>query len=163
MLVVLLMSLTLGCPVPPVDAAVVDPFRPPTCPWCPGNRGLEYGVRPGLVVRAVFGGEVVFAGEVAGERYVTVRISDGRRLTYGRLSRLQVSEGQRVGAGQPVGRTSDEFILTVRRGEQYEDPAPLLEPPTRPRLVRADGQRRPPGRALCRAPATRWGTTLTLR
>ena len=43
--------------VPPVDAPVVDPFRPPAGPYGAGNRGLEYGTRPGTEVRAVPGSE----------------------------------------------------------------------------------------------------------
>lgn len=167
MLVAAFVALVLACPVPPVDAVVVDPFRPPACPWCPGNRGLEFDVTPGRPVRAVLPGQVTFAGEVARERYVTVRLGDGRRLTYGRLSSLLVHESQYVRAGQLLGRTGATFILTLRRGDQYEDPAPLLEPPARPRLVRLDGQRRPPGRPACtaRPPVAppRWGSTLALR
>ncbi|MFM7068072.1 MAG: hypothetical protein ACKOYM_01305, partial [Actinomycetes bacterium] len=44
---------------PPVDALVVDPFRPPATRWGSGNRGLQYGARPGRAVRAI-GDGVVF-------------------------------------------------------------------------------------------------------
>ena len=37
---------------PPVDAPVVDPFRPPPVPWGSGNRGLEYETVPGTVILA---------------------------------------------------------------------------------------------------------------
>src|SRR5699024_4022539 len=47
---------------PPVDAPVIDPFRPPSRPFGPGNRGLTYGVAPLTPVRAAGDGEVVFAG-----------------------------------------------------------------------------------------------------
>jgi len=59
--------------VPPVDAEVVDGFRPPASLYGAGNRGLEYGTEPGTEVRAVAAGRVVFAGSVAGTRAVTVR------------------------------------------------------------------------------------------
>ena len=38
---------------PPVDAVVVDGFRPPATPFGAGNRGLEYGTDPGTAVAAV--------------------------------------------------------------------------------------------------------------
>ena len=37
------------CWEPPVTAPMVDPYRPPACPWCPGNRGLTFGTSPGAV------------------------------------------------------------------------------------------------------------------
>ena len=51
---------------PPVDAPVVDPFRPPATTYGPGNRGLTYDLAPATAVRASAPGEVVFAGPVAG-------------------------------------------------------------------------------------------------
>lgn len=152
-----LVSVGPVCPVPPVDAPVVDPFRPPACRWCPGNRGLEYGVVPGQPVRAVLAGQVVFAGPVARVPYVTVRLADGRRLTYGRLETVAVEVGAEVRAGQRLGTTGPTFILTLRRGDEYEDPAPLLAARTRPRLVRLDGGHRPAPRLRCEA-VPRWGT-----
>src|SRR5690349_13785767 len=37
---------------PPVEAPIIDRFRPPACSWCPGNRGIDYAVAPGTPVRA---------------------------------------------------------------------------------------------------------------
>ena len=37
---------------PPVDAEVVDGFRPPATRFGAGNRGLEYATTPGTEVRA---------------------------------------------------------------------------------------------------------------
>ena len=42
--------------LPPVEAPVADPFRPPTTPYGPGNRGLEYATAPGTPVRAAADG-----------------------------------------------------------------------------------------------------------
>src|SRR5213083_2919534 len=50
--------------VPPVDAPLVDLFRPPATPYGPGNRGIDYGTTPGQPVTAAADGEVVFAGRV---------------------------------------------------------------------------------------------------
>jgi len=57
---------------PPVDAPVVDPFRPPPEDWNSGNRGLEYATVPGTPVTAAAAGQVVFAGQVGGSLHVVV-------------------------------------------------------------------------------------------
>jgi len=118
--------------VPPVDAPVVDPFRPPATRWAPGNRGLEYGTEPGTVVRAVGEGTVVFAGTVAGTHHVTVQHPDGVRTSYSFLDEVRVVVGQRVAQGHPLGTTAGNLHLGARVGDEYFDPALLFEvgPPT---------------------------------
>lgn len=142
-----------GCYPPPIDAPVVDPYRAPACAYCPGNRGIEYGPRPGTLVRAIAGGRVTFAGDVAGTRYVVVLADDRVRMTYGRLAGASVTAGQLVRAGQVLGATTDRFLLVFRDGDDYVDPTPHLGVlRSRPRLVPADGSRprpAPPSRAVC--------------
>src|SRR5437764_14605541 len=75
---------------PPVDAPVVDPFRPPPEPWAAGNRGIDYGTAPGTPVRAAAPGEVVFAGQVGGTLHVVVLHADGLRTSYSFLARISV-------------------------------------------------------------------------
>src|SRR3954447_6175941 len=58
---------------PPVDAPVHDPFRAPVGPYGPGHRGIEYDTAPGTPVGASAEGTVLFAGDVAGARWVTIR------------------------------------------------------------------------------------------
>ena len=149
--------LARDCWRPPVDGAVVDPFRAPACRWCAGNRGIEYRVAPGSPVRAVAGGEVTFAGRVASRLYVVVRHADGRRATYGLLADRTVSRGQRVVRNQLVGSTSEAFHFGLRHDDEYVDPAPFLgELRGRPRLVPVDGsaaRRVPPPVLRCPAPA----------
>jgi hypothetical protein len=111
---------------PPVDAAVVDPFRAPESPWAPGNRGIEYATGPGTTVTATADGTVVFAGTVAGTRHVTVLHPDGVRTTYSFLTEVAVVQGQRVAQGQPVGVAGPGFHLGARRGDAYFDPATLF-------------------------------------
>src|SRR5688572_20305038 len=91
--------------VPPVEAAVADPFRAPADPFGAGNRGIEYATEAGSEVRASADGVVVFAGSVAGSRHVTVRHPDGVRTSYSFLDTVAVAVGQRVAQGQPVGVT----------------------------------------------------------
>jgi len=144
------------CWEPPVDAPVTDPFRPPACRWCPGNRGIEFGTPAGFRVRAVATGRVTFAGPVAGTFYVVVRHGDGRRVTYANLDRPAFDVDDLVVRGQTVGRTAGRLHLGVRVGGRYVDPTPMLGRWVfRARLVPSDGgpgNPPPPARLTCRRP-----------
>lgn len=111
---------------PPVQGPVIDPFRAPLGPYGPGNRGLEYATGPGAPARAIGGGTVSFAGQVAGRLVVTVEHPDGLRSSLVGLATVSVTRGQAVERGQPLGRTGSRLHLGVRRGEQYLDPATLF-------------------------------------
>jgi hypothetical protein len=112
---------------PPVDAPVVDGFRPPPEPWLAGNRGLDYATSPGTSVRAVADGEVIFAGAVGGTLHVTVLHPDGLRSSYSFLAGVTVAVGQRVVGGQPLGIAGAVFHVGVRLGDDtYIDPAALF-------------------------------------
>ena len=123
---------------PPTDRPVVQPFDLSRGPYGPGNRGLDYGVRPGDPIAAIGAGTVVFAGAVAGSRFVTVLHPDGLRSSYSYLDRIDVEVGRAVTAGQVIGTSSGRFQLGVRRRSTYIDPAPLLARlrPRHARLVR---------------------------
>lgn len=112
---------------PPVEAPVVDPFRPPATLFGPGNRGLTYDLAPGTPVRATADGLVVFAGVVAGTRHVTVLHADGLRTSYSFLADVGVRRGQRVAQGDVVGTAGLGFHLGARDGEAYIDPAGLFD------------------------------------
>lgn len=111
---------------PPVDAPVVDPFREPSSPYGPGNRGLTYDLDPGTPVRASASGEVVFAGPVAGTLHVTVLHPDGLRTSYSFLDSIDVRRGRHVAGGEVVGRAGAGFHFGVRDGDTYLDPASLF-------------------------------------
>lgn len=136
-----------SCWAPPVVAPVIDPFREPACPWCPGNRGLEYGTGAGIVVRSVTAGRVKFSGLVAEVGYVVVGLADGRRVTYGGVSGSGLSEGDPVVSGARLGITHRNLHLGLRDGDTYLDPAPHLGRLVhRARLVPLDGaEPRPAG------------------
>lgn len=125
---------------PPVDAPVVDPFRPPPRPWLPGNRGIEYSTEPGTVVRAAGRGTVAFAGRVAGSLHVTVSHPDGVRTSYSHLATVHVLAGQAVSGGDALGATGRRLHVGARRGATYIDPASLWSAgPPWVRLVPLDG------------------------
>ena len=121
---------------PPVDAPVIDPFRPPAGPFGPGNRGLTYAVAPLTPVRAVGDGEVVFAGPVATSLHVTIRHPDGLRTSYSFLAATGVTAGARVRRGDVVGWSTDVLHLGVREPDgTYVDPELLWRGGWVPRLV----------------------------
>lgn len=118
---------SMGRACPPVDAVVVDGFRPPAQPWLPGNRGLTYATRTGAAVRAVDAGIVRFSGTIAGEGYVAVERTDGTRVTYSFLSEIAVSTGAEVTVGMFLGRSGARpFQLGWKNGEAYRDPSALV-------------------------------------
>ena len=148
------------CLLPPVSgASVIDAFREPACPYCPGNRGLELAPAPGSVVIAAAPGRVSFAGSVAGVRYVVVEHASGHRTTYGRLASMVVRAGVTVTAGEILGVSTDRQFLGLRLGERYLDPAPfqaMVRP--LPQLVPHDGRnRRPPRSGVVTCPVSGGG------
>jgi len=112
---------------PPVDAPVADPFRAPSTPYGPGNRGLAYDLPEHTPVRAAAEGTVVFAGSVAGTRHVTVLHADGLRTSYSFLSEVLVDRGEHLGRGDIVGAAGAGFHLGARDGAAYLDPAALFD------------------------------------
>ena len=142
------------CWFPPVTGTVTDPYREPPCPWCAGNRGLDYRIGGDVVVRAAATGRVEFVGAVGGIRYVVVRLTNGWRHTYGRLVSSTKQRGDSVLAGTPIGRASRTFYFGLRIGDDYADPARFIGVLRgRPRLLPLDGtpeRRPPPARPSCR-------------
>ena len=141
------------CWRPPVRGWVSDAFRAPPCPWCAGNRGIEYRTARGAAVRAVAAGTVTYSGVVAGTRYVVVRLGNGWLITYGRLASSGLRRGDVVGRGTVVGRVSTELFFGLRVAGAYRDPAPFLGRLVgRPQLVPTDAtspRRSPPPRLQC--------------
>ncbi|HEX2850513.1 MAG TPA: peptidoglycan DD-metalloendopeptidase family protein [Acidimicrobiales bacterium] len=111
---------------PPVDAPIVDPFRAPATPYAAGNRGIDYETTPGTPVRASAGGEVVFAGQVAGATHVVVLHADGVRTTYAFLDTATVARGDSVEQGDAVGTAGTRLHFGARVGDEYVDPLELL-------------------------------------
>lgn len=110
---------------PPVEAPVVDPFRPPANPYGPGNRGIEYATVVGTEVGAAADGVVTFAGFVAGSLFVTVLHADGVRTTASYLASIRVVAGLRVNRGEVIGIAAARLHISARVGGEYIDPASL--------------------------------------
>lgn len=115
------------------EPEVVAAFDPPEDPWGAGHRGVDLAGTAGQVVRSALPGTVAFAGSIAGKPVVSVR-HGGRRTTYEPVVAI-VSEGDEVGAGDPIGRlvvpASHCFPAAclhwgLIRGETYLDPLTLV-------------------------------------
>ena len=119
-------------PLRPVPQ-VVARFDPPPDPWGAGHRGVDLLAAAGRTVHAALPGRIGFAGRVAG-RGVVVVDHGATRTTYEPVS-ASVAVGDRVGAGQPLGRLdlvgSHCFPRACLhwgwiRGETYLDPLDLV-------------------------------------
>ncbi|MEE9417474.1 MAG: M23 family metallopeptidase [Acidimicrobiales bacterium] len=122
--------------LPPIEAPVIDPFRPPDSPYGPGNRGIEYDTQPGQVVLASADGVVSFSGSIGSSQYVSIRHSQRLRTTYSFLASRLVVRGQRVHQGDSIGVAGQRFHFGALRDDIYIDPASLFgELVTEVRLV----------------------------
>lgn len=116
-------------PTPPIVAA----FAPPDEVWQAGHRGVDLLGSGGQLVLAVGPGRVTFAGPLAGRGVVVVDHGE-LRSTYEPVL-AEVAVGERVQAGQPLGRLQSVrshcvprtcLHLGLKRGEAYLDPFHLL-------------------------------------
>ncbi|WP_395153051.1 murein hydrolase activator EnvC family protein [Ilumatobacter sp.] len=140
MLVQPMSAMASPCWRPPVSGTVVDPFRAPTCWYCVGHRGIEYGVTPSTAVRAVAAGTVTYSGTITGVMYVVVQHANGWKITYGKLTSSDLQRGDRVTARSQIGRATDRMYFGLRIGGEYRDPTPYLGRAVgSPRLVPVDG------------------------
>lgn len=114
--------------VRPVPGEVTAEFDPPEQPYGPGRRGVRLVAAPGEAVRAARGGEVVFAGPVAGTPWVSLDHGGGLRTSYGPVEPA-VRAGEPVGAGDVLGRLADGdggLHWGARIEKTYIDPLDLL-------------------------------------
>lgn len=146
-----------SCWLFPVDRPISDPFRPPECRWCSGNRGVEFAALPGDEVRSVTDGTVWFHGVVGGIGYLTVLV-EGRAISLlVTLGGIEVSQrrprGSSLRAGEPVGLATGSVHLGVRVNSEYVDPALWLFAGTgQVRLAPVGGSPRPTrGRPSCQS------------
>ncbi|MFF5635872.1 transglycosylase family protein [Streptomyces sp. NPDC012825] len=91
----------------PVSGSIGTRYGKPGSSWSSGyHTGVDFPVPTGTSVKAVAGGRVVSAGWAGAYGYqIVLRHDDGRYSQYAHLSALTVREGQRVGAGQRIGRS----------------------------------------------------------
>lgn len=150
------------CLIAPVSGPIVEPFVAPACPYCAGNRAIEFSTTIDEVIRAPVGGIVHFAGPVGGRVYLTV-LTGTDLVTVGGIEAFEPSvvRGRLIRQGQVVGvaRGPEDPVSLSRRSRAdpnvHLDPTPslgrLVTGGPRSRLVPRDGtRRRPAPRAVCR-------------
>ncbi|MFM8794238.1 MAG: peptidoglycan DD-metalloendopeptidase family protein, partial [Acidimicrobiales bacterium] len=91
-------------PAVALPGPVVRPFVAPECVRCAGHRGVTVSVPPGRTVTAPFAGSVRFSGTVVRRPFLVIDSGAGL-LTLGDLVSVQVSTGDTVSAGQPLGES----------------------------------------------------------
>lgn len=113
----------------PVAGEILRPYAPVGSYG--GHWGVDFATAVGEPVRAADGGEVTFAGSVAGVLSVTVHHGGGLRTSYSYLSEVLVVAGQRVHRSDELGRSGvdhgvEAVHFSVRIGDEYGDPEPWL-------------------------------------
>ncbi|AGE36396.1 M23 family metallopeptidase [Corynebacterium urealyticum] len=92
------------------EALVTRPLDIPEKDWLPGHRVVDLRAAPGADVLASLGGQVSFAGTVAGTPVVTIRHRDGLHTTYEPVH-AEVTKGESVSRGQRLGRLANAALL----------------------------------------------------
>ncbi|MEV4812684.1 M23 family metallopeptidase [Micromonospora avicenniae] len=105
--------------------------------WGTQHQGIDFAMPAGTPIHAAFGGKVVKAGD-AGDGYgnsVFIDHGNGYLTHYAHQSRLIVSVGDKVAAGQVIGyegatgdATGPHLHFEVHQGQMWNqiDPAPFL-------------------------------------
>ncbi|HEY3483681.1 MAG TPA: transglycosylase family protein [Streptomyces sp.] len=98
--------------------------------WASGyHTGVDFLVGTGTSVKSVAAGTVVSAGWGGAYGYqIVIHHADGRYSQYGHLSQISVKAGQKVNAGQRIGRsgstgnaTGPHLHFEIRTGPAYGD------------------------------------------
>ncbi|MDR2453811.1 MAG: M23 family metallopeptidase [Bifidobacteriaceae bacterium] len=114
-------------------------FDLPAEPWLAGHRGVDLTAGQGAVVLAPAAGVVSFNGWIVDRHVLVIRHGELASTLEPVLCDLQVgdpvAQGEAVGtvAAEEAGHCPGCLHWGVRRGEDYLDPAGLVEP--RPRAV----------------------------
>jgi murein DD-endopeptidase MepM/ murein hydrolase activator NlpD len=122
----------------PVDGRVSSRFGPRADPFTGEHRhhaGVDFAAPEGSEIRAARSGRVVFAGARGGYgNAVELDHGDGVTTLYAHASDLLVREGDRVAAGEPIGRvgstgraTGPHLHFEVRNDRQPQDPGRALK------------------------------------
>jgi murein DD-endopeptidase MepM/ murein hydrolase activator NlpD len=138
---ILMCMLTLivcsSCSIPrwPVNGVMTSPYGLRLRGWSPDmHEGVDVSAPHGTPVHAMKSGRVEHAGSW-GAYGLSVLIAHGSnvRTLYAHLSRIDVSEGERVDGGHQIGAvgqtgsaTGPHLHFEVWRWGRAEDPVPLL-------------------------------------
>lgn len=130
-------------------ATLYWPFSTSTVTEWPGQRpgsyhvGTDFGIPQGTQLRATIDGTISRWTDQYGAYIIDIRADDGLIVRNGHLSRIDVSNGQRVKAGQVIGLTGGipgtpgagwstgaHLHWELRRGTSWIDPRNLNPQPS---------------------------------
>ncbi len=102
---------------PTVSGKITSPFGMRFHPVLKRNKmhsGIDLRAPMGTPIAAVGDGEVIFAGPAKGYgNLVAIRHSNGLITRYGHMSKVHVSEGQKIPAGFRIGDSGSEGLSTA--------------------------------------------------
>lgn len=106
------------------ELLAADPYWVEYNKTIPGRRSLNvtFATRPGAQIVAPADGRVVFAGLAAGSRCVVIEHGCGLKSLFYLLGRIDVSEGDFVSQGTPLGTAQGHTICEVRLGDSPLNP-----------------------------------------
>jgi murein DD-endopeptidase MepM/ murein hydrolase activator NlpD len=121
----------------PSDGPITSSFgwrRHPILGYARFHAGIDFGASYGSVIRAAEGGRVIFSGWYSGYgNAVIINHGDGITTLYGHTSKLYVSDGQTVQAGDAIAAVGSTGLSTgphlhfeVRKNGEPVDPMPYL-------------------------------------
>lgn len=126
-------------PVPPNSPVTQDfaghVLRAKLNGWTNYNGGIDWGIPTGTPVKAAQAGKVAMVRNDASGYGTHIRIEhdEGYLTIYGHLQNFAVKTGDRVSAGQVIGRSDNTGFSTgphlhfeLRKNNVAVDPAPLL-------------------------------------
>jgi murein DD-endopeptidase MepM/ murein hydrolase activator NlpD len=103
----------MGAPVAGHVTSLYGMRRHPILGFVRMHAGVDYGARFGAPIYAVADGIVSFAGRHGGHgNYVRLEHGGGNGTGYGHMSRIAVSPGARVSAGQVIGYVGSSGLST---------------------------------------------------
>ncbi len=106
-------SRTIGAPVAGRITSTFGMRRHPILAFVRRHAGIDYGARYGSPIYAVADGVVSFAGRHGGHgNFVRLEHGGGNGTGYGHMSRIAVSPGARVQAGQVIGYVGSTGMST---------------------------------------------------
>jgi len=119
----------------PASGRVVNIFNRPNAFGLP-DKGIAILTRPGGVVVAPYDGEIVFAGPFRSYgQLLIIALGEGYHILLAGLGRMDVTVGQHVLGGEPIGSMADAALeesdrprlyVELRRDGKPIDPVPWL-------------------------------------
>lgn len=124
---------------------IISEFNPPESDYGPGHRGIDLPAAHGEEVVAVASGTVVFIGKIDGVPNIAIDHGSDRS-TYQPVN-ADVHEGDRIATGDVIGTLTNRgahcastcLHLGRVQGDEYRDPAELLDEVGRFILISPDG------------------------